>query len=104
LGEARRLLARLRAALAARDAARTLLKGSGDRPLGAWALRRIAEAYGDARRHSWGRYDRPRFSPEALEGHVYNAEVQLEAETRRVRARSGGDGGEAGERGSAGEE
>jgi hypothetical protein len=85
--EVRRLLARLRAAIAARDVARSLLKGSGDRPDGGWILRRVNMAYDVAWGHSWRNSGQPRFPPETLEGHVHNAEVRLEAERQRLRRR-----------------
>jgi hypothetical protein len=95
---ARRLLARLRAAIAARDVARALLKGSGDRPNERRMLRSISTAYDVAWGHSWRSFDRPRFPPESLEGHVHNAEVRLEAEKQRMRREcGGGEGGGSGE-------
>jgi hypothetical protein len=83
--EARRLLARLRAAIAARDVACALLKGSGGRPDRRWVLRHVNMAYDVAWGHSWRTFCQPRFTPEALEGHVHNAEVRLEAERQRIR-------------------
>jgi hypothetical protein len=94
--EARRLLARLRAAIAARDVACALLKGSGDWPGRGWVLRRVNMAYDVAWGHSWRSLGQPRFAPETLEGHVHNAEVRLEAERQRIR-RCGESACESGE-------